>query len=300
MESRSEFDDGSWRHHYIPQYFIKGFGDADEMLFRYDKTTDSIESKRVQPKRIFFQENGNTAYVGSNRNTIGEKASASLDSVLADRLAPIRNNPSDPSANNVENYVTLLSIAADLFFRVPANDAYYDLLYARTGLKPLDKNGNVVQAARELLETGKTAQKSIRPFIPQNLLGQLFKQTEVHDRMKPRIAAFSHGVFVLSDNPVVFSELPTRWQDFMQNFILPISSTQFFIYSELPGYGRELSLPYNYNALAINQAQRYVCSGSKEILTAAVHYWKDLRKRSYLPGKTATVFQDALGEKPTN
>jgi hypothetical protein len=87
------------------------------MLYRYDKTTDSIEGKRVQPKQIFFRENGNAAYVGSSRNTIGEKASALLDSALANRLAPIRNNPSDPSINNVENYVTLLSIAADLFFR---------------------------------------------------------------------------------------------------------------------------------------------------------------------------------------
>jgi hypothetical protein len=299
MESSSDFDDGSWRHHYIPQYFIKGFVDSDGMLFRYDKATDLIESKRVPPKRVFFQENGNTAYVGSSRNTIAEKASASLDSALADKLAEIRSNPSDPSINNVENFVTLLSIAADLFFRVPANDRYYDLLYARTGLEPLDKNGNIVQAARELLEVGGTAQKSIRPFIPQNLLGQLFQQTEVHDKMRPRIAAFSYGVFVLSDNPVVFSELPTRWQDFMQNFILPISSAQFFIYSEKPGFGRDMSLPLNYNALAINQAQRYVCSESKVILSAAVRYWKDLRKRGYLPSNTSVLFADALAEMPT-
>ncbi|MBK9286538.1 MAG: DUF4238 domain-containing protein [Flavobacteriales bacterium] len=299
MESSSEFDDGSWRHHYIPQYFVKGFVDADGMLFRYDKTSDTIESKRVHRKRIFFQENGNTAYVGSSRNTIGEKASASLDSVFADRLAPIRASPSDSSINNIENYVTLLSLAADLFFRVPANDQYYDLLYARTGLEPIDTHGNVIQADRELLEVGGTAQKSIRPFIPQNLLGQLFTQTEVHDKMRPRIASFSCGVFVLSDNPVVFSELPIRWQDFMQNFILPISSAQLFVYSEKPGLGRDLSLPSNYNALAINQAQRYVCSASKVILTAAVQYWKELRKRGYFPGKSSVLFEDALVENPT-
>jgi hypothetical protein len=117
--------------------------------------------------------------------------------------------------------------------------------------------------------------------------------------MRPRIASFYYGVFVLSDDPVVFSALPTRWQVFMQNFILPISSAQFFIYSEKLGYGRELSLPLNYNALAIEQAQRYVCSASKVIPSAAVQYWKDLRTRGYLPGKTTTLFDDALAEKAT-
>ncbi|MBL7952555.1 MAG: DUF4238 domain-containing protein [Flavobacteriales bacterium] len=297
MGQRTEFDDGSWRHHFIPEHFIKGFVDSEGSLFRYDKDEDQIARRKFAPKQVFFQPDGNTANVGLIRTTLAETYSSSLDSDLSSQLTRIRENSTNPLTNNVENYATLLSIAADLFFRVPSNDAYYNLLYERSGLQALDKDGNVIEAAQELLETGRFAQKTLKSLLPQNFLGQLLKQTAVHDRMQPRIAAFSYGVFVLSDNPVVFSELPTRWQDFMQNFILPISSTQFFIYCDKPGYGRELSLPLNYNALAIEQAQRYVCSGSEVVLSAAVKYWKELRVKGYLPGKELTIFEDAIREE---
>ena len=48
----------SWRHHYLPQFYIKGFCDESGTITVYNKQYKKFEKK--SPKYIFFEANRNT------------------------------------------------------------------------------------------------------------------------------------------------------------------------------------------------------------------------------------------------
>lgn len=45
----------SSKHHYIPQYYIKGFLDNEHLFYKYDKIRDSFKTGKVGSKGVFFE-----------------------------------------------------------------------------------------------------------------------------------------------------------------------------------------------------------------------------------------------------
>ena len=63
----------SKRHHYIPEFFIKGFAGEDRLLSVYNKQTAKLEPKRRSPKQIFFEWNRNTFSLNGEDSDFVEK-----------------------------------------------------------------------------------------------------------------------------------------------------------------------------------------------------------------------------------
>ena len=81
----------SWRHHYLPQFYIKGFCDENEKITVYNKQYKKFEKK--SPKYIFFEANRNTfSDALGNQGDILEKLYADLESKISPHLMDAINN----------------------------------------------------------------------------------------------------------------------------------------------------------------------------------------------------------------
>lgn len=61
------------RHHYIPEFFIKGYIGEDGMLAVFNKETGKLDNLRKSPKQVFFEWNRNTFNINGEDNDLVEK-----------------------------------------------------------------------------------------------------------------------------------------------------------------------------------------------------------------------------------
>lgn len=75
----------SKRHHYIPEFFIKGFVGDDGKLAVYNRKKKRVERLRMSPKQVFFEWNRNTFNVNNETTDFVEK----LFKKVEDHFAPV-------------------------------------------------------------------------------------------------------------------------------------------------------------------------------------------------------------------
>ena len=86
----------SKRHHYIPEFLIKGFTGNDGKLTVYNKQKKKFESLRKSPKQIFFEWNRNTF---ENNNEVSDFVERLYQSV-ENKIAPVYKRVNE----NLDNY----------------------------------------------------------------------------------------------------------------------------------------------------------------------------------------------------
>jgi hypothetical protein len=63
-KSNDKFDKSkgksSWRHHFIPEFLLKGFTNSSDKLYIYDKAKDLILKSGKPPRSYFFEPDRNT------------------------------------------------------------------------------------------------------------------------------------------------------------------------------------------------------------------------------------------------
>lgn len=57
----------SSRHHYLPQFYLKGFTDDDGKFYVFDIKNQRLKSKKLLPKQVFFERNRNTFVIGEEK-----------------------------------------------------------------------------------------------------------------------------------------------------------------------------------------------------------------------------------------
>lgn len=111
----------SWRHHYVPQFFIRNFSDSGK-LYGYNKFTKSFFEPR--PKDIFFERNKNTFLneLGEESDLI-EKIYANIDSITSSAV----NNVLSTGKLTKESLRGLLLLAYTNKWRSPSYDESYEI-----------------------------------------------------------------------------------------------------------------------------------------------------------------------------
>lgn len=74
----------SSRHHYIPEFFRKGFTGEDGKIAVFNKLKDRIEKVRKSPKQVFYEWNSNTFNIKGNNTDFVEN----LHQFGEDKFAP--------------------------------------------------------------------------------------------------------------------------------------------------------------------------------------------------------------------
>src|ERR1700712_5241013 len=122
-----EDDVSSKLHHYIPQFYLRGFTDKEDMFFVYDKTTQRIY--RTSTQRSFAEKHRNTGEMVHpetgeiHRSDLAERMLAHFDGQAASTLQTIRK--ASPEDAVISDEITLYEIRMldnSIFWRSPVND----------------------------------------------------------------------------------------------------------------------------------------------------------------------------------
>jgi hypothetical protein len=111
----------SRRHHYLPEFLLKGFAGNDGKLFVYDKHTGRFWKNTAVPKQVFYRYNQNTFTIGDEETDFVETLYTKFDNDFAPVYDRILQMPG-PVELNIDDTVSVLLFVAVSFYRVPAND----------------------------------------------------------------------------------------------------------------------------------------------------------------------------------
>ena len=112
----------SKKHHYIPQFFIKGFTDNEGIFWVYDKLYDQIIPKPQTSAMRFYLKSRNTITVDGNEFDFLEKSYQFLEDKIKNAITFSRSADNLDGLCNVENIGYLLMFIVSTFWRVPQND----------------------------------------------------------------------------------------------------------------------------------------------------------------------------------
>jgi hypothetical protein len=273
----------SSRHHYIPQFYIKGFVNNAGFLYIYDKQKKSIK-KNISPKSIFFERDRNTMYFDEKTSILEDKWYKDMDDKCSQVVQNLRENTNEQGILNSDNLADIQFFILCLFWRIPKTDNAFERFFQESEIFFTDKNEQKItdtikeQELKDDLSYKKFARadiilQALRNFNqkPGQVYAQLFDKAE--------------DLFLLGDYPMVFERIPATFDDlFHTDYYLPVSSKRLFGKSE---NDRELAFDFEkiikLNAIIIDQSVRYVCCSSLEYLERSVAYYEAVKAKSLIP-----------------
>lgn len=279
----------SKRHHYVPEFLIKNFGDNLDKVYVYDKTTSRIWKQNQSPKSIFFEMYRNTFSSHGKQLDDIEQLYGRLDDMIAvDLISVLDTRVSTPDKGTTpEQLVSLILLASSLKWRVPANDEKFNILKEDDSLDDLKIEVKVANIDNLLLngafaelqttELFKQYKRFILPLLP--LLGSDESKLKIFNNSFIKSQPAQLPPALLGDCPVI--EKPNAVYNKLEDLILPLSSTETLIYKS--NSKKTITDPnfYLYKDLAVfHTAMRYVICRDKNRLEdiAALYRNLDLNK----------------------
>jgi hypothetical protein len=260
----------SWRHHYIPQFYLKGFVNRNKTLAIYDKKADLIKGGEYSTKTHFFEKDRNTLLLNGEKNDFIETI---LYKQIDDDISNLFKNIINKDLNFLtpENLFTLKMFISFLYWRIPANDKLinhfidnYD--FNELGFKIINKETKE-SANQELIEKFKTnpAFRRMYSFILPYSTFKMNYLEEDENRWKS-IANDNEGLQLTCDNPVI-TLLKDRFYEKDQKLIFPVTSQKMVFYGQTSKSGKLPREFYLQADLAMfHVADRYVCGPDKSYL----------------------------------
>lgn len=262
----------SWRHHYIPEFYLKGFTNQSGKFKVFDVTRQSFvrNGKDFSPESYFYEEGGNTVITDNGPDDFIEKRYGDIDNTVAEVFTRIRKSESGSKFNVTEKDMPALQFFASvLFWRLPTN---YDDIRRIINEKELHELGLFIRSRKtnEIVRDEQTemrirsnpnffkATKLILPFITYRRL--------LSCRTPLTIQTFPHQLpAVCSDNPVIFNG--TNFPDiYYDDLILPLTHTHVFIRAKKLRNDAMTTIKIDIDLLVLKQARRYVsCTDMKYI-----------------------------------
>jgi len=265
----------SKRHHYLPEFFIKGFTNDAGLIWVYDKIEDRILDKPLSPKSIFYQWNRNTLEVGGHQSDIIEQAYSYVDNRTAKYLYECRTEMDLDKVETMEHFGYIILFMIFNFWRVPQNDNQNELLMKFYSETKLDWESLLKLNALDISSIEKT--KIAKTFIPIEIMREATK-FNTGGKIQFKIIDFKSPVFLLSDNPVLLPKIPVDITDFSTSLIFPISRERIICFLEEPKYNLGIEFIKTADLLLMHQANRYIGFHSKEGLDNFVSGYRHFRK----------------------
>lgn len=245
----------SWRHHYIPVFYLINFTGEDGHFFVFDKEMNVFPSNpRRSPRQVCFEPDRNTLIWEDKeiRHTgLEDKTYQYFDSKMAKTFAELNNSTletfkwRDELVGNLEHFISML------FWRLPANDERFDQMVQNSksiedfGIVAIDeKTGEKVtdESLHQLYLQDKNFQKALKPVLSYtSMLGKL---PEFLDDLEWKIIYWNgNNPRLTSDNPLLFKHDVSNPKDVFNKIILPLSSNKSLIKFR-KGFGKDAN-PYS-------------------------------------------------------
>jgi|GEM_PF-6099407 len=263
-------NDGSRKHHYIPEYFTKGFVDAGGMVWMYDKQAKRYLGRKA-PSQVFYLYDDNTAFIRGQRNTIAEQSFMRTDHVQAERVKAFLACPNTHDGISDALHARMSEHMLMQYFRSPRNRAKYDLVF--DNMKNWSGMLDGVDFDPRMFGPTDTLRQLSKAYLPRELFSALLDRVDgqwigkTYDKSDQEI-------LVLTDNPVVYLKPPVKLMDLLDSCMLAMSSRRLYVRDFREDDSDPLVTMIQYNVMAIEQADRIVCASSKEFLVKAVEAWE--------------------------
>lgn len=253
----------SWRHHYLPEFYLKGFTNQKGKFKIFDVSRQLFikNGKDFSTESYFFEEDGNTIKTDSGTDDFIENRFGDIDNRVAELFNKLRNSKADTRFGLSEDDMPALQhFVAVLFWRIPSNyDQIKKLINERElhefGLLLKSKYTNEIVRDEELENKIRTdpnffkALKLILPFITYRRL--------LECRTPLTIQPFPEQLPALcSDNPVIFeNQNPDIYYD---DFIFPLSHTLVFLRGNKINDDVSVNIKIVIDQILLMQARKYV------------------------------------------
>lgn len=282
----------SWRHHYLPQCYLKGFTNEDGNIFVYDKNKDLIY--KSWPKDVFFEKDRNAIFSPKNGEKIDilEPLYAHIDGIFADVLRKvIESNPSVPALSHFDKLQFSLCLSV-LFCRIPTTDDEFEKIIDEKGFEG---------APFHLIDpvTGEPARKDIQEMLLAHpgmrksyrlmyAFAPFYKKKNLQRAHEWKFYYQDPGFHISGDNPFIHpTKVPV--EEVLQEFIFPVAQNRLIINSDrfpAENFSREFAL--HFATAIVHNSERFLCCHREDWLRSVVEYYKFHQRY----GKEDTIIPD--------
>jgi len=271
----------SWRHHYIPEFYLKGFTNQDGKFKIFDVSRQLFikNGKDFSTESYFFEEDANTIKTDKGEDDFIEKRFGDIDNRVADLFNKLRNSNADTRFGLDEKDMPLLQhFVSVLFWRIPTN---YDQIEKLINEKDLHEFGLFLKSkSTNEIVRDEDLEREIRNdpnfFKAIKLLLPYLTYKRLLDCSTPlTIQPFPEQLPALcSDNPVIFEN--QNLDIYYDDFIFPLSHTLVFIRGKQLNDNVLVSIKIAIDLILLKQAKKYVsCTDLKYIEMLEALYRKN-------------------------
>ncbi len=262
----------SSRHHYIPQFYLKGFTNRGGKLAVYDKKKMKLKRGYFSPKSHFFEFDRNMLIVDGISTSFLEDLYQHYDGSLSTLFRLFRENLEDKNILNAQNIMNLKLFIAMMFWRIPESDKYVNKFFRginfnNLGLRIIDKNtgGEAPDKIKEKYFNDSNFRESCRFLIlPLSTFRVLLQDSDINNWRY--YYSESEALHLCSDNPIIFKN-PLKFFTFEDDLILPLTSLKTLIFTrskKSPSLPPEFKISLDLNVF--HQATTYVCGPNRSYL----------------------------------
>lgn len=270
----------SYRHHYIPRFYIKEFTSRGDKLFIYDKQTKLIWKNPASPKQIFFEMNRNLLKLNNKDSDHIEKDYIEIENLILPHYKKIVSQ--NGHANyEIQDILYLRLLSGLTYWRIPINDTEIEKHISKLSFEELFL-GNVLQEPKneQQFESLRTFINSPNFIKSNKIILPLLESIKLNsfddlDNWKLLYSKTPH-FSVISDNPVIL-----RTQCSINNFyeteqLFPLSKETKLIFikgSKVKEIRKETLRQID--QLHMVQAYRYIGSNNKEYLKFLINFYEE-------------------------
>ena len=254
----------SWRHHYLPVFYLKGFTNENQKFLIFDKEQNRFikKGKEFSPSSYFFEKDANTFFKDGEKDDFLEtKFLARFDDKISNLFEQIQSSGPENKFSVSEKDMPMLQNFVNLmYWRLPHRRNDLEEYLQKEDLKGFglfvkNEDGSTDES------TIKIEEKLKKDSEFKKSLGFLMSMVDtvkmVNCRTPLTIQPFIEGLpYVCSDNPVLF-ESENKPKVYEDDFIFPMSGNMFFIRANKT---KEYNLVFKLlvDTLVFKQAVKYV------------------------------------------
>jgi Protein of unknown function (DUF4238) len=264
----------SQRHHYIPEFYIKGFVGNDGKVSVYNKELGRIDSIRKSPKQVFFEWNRNTYNVHGKETDFVEK----VYQFGEDKFSPVYRKLTERLEQidlTAKDLLHLILFIADTHWRLPTQDDE-----ASTYVKSLTPENSLFKVRNK--ETGENVTEGLFDRIinePSFIAGyrivmamkdyfEVEKDSSLNNWKIYYAPEQENRLHLLSDNPLIIKE--KNGENILKSeLVFPLSKSKIVYHTlgkvlkEIPAENRVAT-----DILLFLQADKMVCGPDAKYLNA--------------------------------
>jgi predicted nucleic acid-binding protein len=273
----------SKRHHYIPQFYLKGFTNNAGTFSIFDLRKGSLKNGLFFPKSHFFEYDRNTLDIDGVKTDFIEKGFQKLEDKTKSIFDELQkaNGHIELDANRIFD---LQLFVLCTYWRIPWTDGELNKIlnssnFNEYGFKLMNINTGEHcsnERVEELLQTNGFVE-SLRTVMP--ILQ--FTKTKDNEDLENWIVYYSggQGVHITGDNPIVVRE-STEKNLLSKELIMPLTKRQVLIRSKNKFITKTLDPVFavKLDMLIFLQSTLYVCGQNAEYLTSISEFCKNTKQ----------------------